>query len=60
MARPPVAARLIKGSQQWTADQAAWLQARASSSGLGSVSAVARLIVQQAMDAERAQQAEAV
>lgn len=52
--------RLIGVSQQWTPEQMAWLRARAESSGVVSLAAVVRQIVQAAMDAERQQQAEAV
>lgn len=47
---------MLKVSQQWTPEQMAWLRARADASGIGTVAAVARMVVQQAMGAERAQQ----
>lgn len=57
--RPATRAGMVKSSQQWTPAQLAWLEARAQALGVGPVSAVARMIVQQAMDAERSEQAAA-
>lgn len=48
--------RMIGTSLQWTPDQAAWLRARAQSSGIGSVAAVVRQIVQAEIERERQQQ----
>lgn len=58
--RPPTLAGFVKSSQHWTPDQLAWLRAKGDATGIVTVAAVARMIVQAAMDAERAQQAEAV
>jgi hypothetical protein len=43
---------LIRSSVQWTPEQYRWLQQRAERLGLRSVSAVARMVVQEAMNAE--------
>lgn len=43
---------LVKASVQWTREQYLWLQERARRLGLRSISAVARMIVQEAMLAE--------
>lgn len=44
---------MLKTNQQWTPEQSAWLRARADASGIGTVAAVARMVVQQAIEAER-------
>lgn len=44
---------LTRGSVQWTPEQLVWLKARARRLGLRSVAAVARMIVQEAMNAEQ-------
>ncbi len=41
---------MAKSSQQWTREQAAWLDTEAVRLGLRSRAAVARMIVQAAMD----------
>ncbi len=58
--RPATRAGMLATSQQWTPEQRAWLEARAQRLGVGTVAAVARMLVQQAIEAERQQQAEAV
>lgn len=57
--RPATLAGMLKTNQQWTPEQSAWLRAKAQASGVGTVAAVARMVVQQAMDAERSEQAAA-
>jgi hypothetical protein len=48
--------RMPKGSQQWTDEQAAWLDAEAARLGLQSRAAVARMIVQAEIDRRRTKQ----
>lgn len=43
---------LVKASVQWTREQYAWLLDRARRLGLRSISAAARMTVQEAMNAE--------
>lgn len=52
--------KLIATNIQFTPEQMAWLRARVDATNAVTLAAVARQLVQQAMDAERAQQAEAV
>ena len=58
--RPATRAGMLKTNQQWTPEQIAWLRAKADATGIVTVAAVARMVVQAAIEAERAQQAEAV
>jgi hypothetical protein len=53
MEHEPSSDKKIRGSVQWTPEQLAWLQARERRLGLGSVAAVARMIVQAAIESER-------
>lgn len=44
--------RLVRASVQWSPEQYAWLKDRAQRLGLRSISAVACMVVQEAMNAE--------
>lgn len=44
---------LIRGSVQWTPEQLLWLKVRAKRLGVRSVAAIARMVVQEAINAER-------
>ena len=54
--RPATLAGFVKSSQHWTPEQLAWLRAKGDATGIVTVAAVARMVVQAAMDAERSQQ----
>lgn len=59
--RPALGSRkLIATNIQFTPEQMAWLRARVDATNSVTLAAVARQLVQAAMDAERQQQAEAV